>query len=161
MDENFTLDEFIQFAEYQKNVNHIDIDTIINNLNNDGLQKKLDDYAETRLYLNAQIDVEKKLINERKEKIKSFERQLETINDKLVTLFNVLGVDELKGLAFRHKTALSYSTEIVNEELIPDEFKTTETITKIDKNAIKKLLREGEIITGAKLNSTWKVRAKV
>lgn len=40
----------------------------------------------------------------------------------------------------------SESLDIINPDTVPDEFKTTETIEKIDKNAIKKAMKEGQTV---------------
>ena len=45
----------------------------------------------------------------------------------------------------------SESVEIENSELLPDEYVTVEVVEKADKNAIKRDLRAGKEISGAKL----------
>ena len=54
----------------------------------------------------------------------------------------------------------SSSLEVVNESLVPKEFKQ-ETITiSIDKNAIKKAIKEGEIVAGVALIANSNIQIK-
>lgn len=54
----------------------------------------------------------------------------------------------------------SDSVTIVNENLIPDNFKSEVVTTKIDKMAIKKLLKQGEEVNGALLENKLNIQIK-
>lgn len=47
----------------------------------------------------------------------------------------------------------SKSVEVENVDLIPDEFVTYDTVSKVDKNEIKKRLNAGEVIAGVTLKT--------
>lgn len=47
----------------------------------------------------------------------------------------------------------SKSVEVENVDLIPDEFVTYDTVSKVDKNEIKKRLNSGEVIAGVTLKT--------
>lgn len=53
------------------------------------------------------------------------------------------------------------SVEILNEDLIPEKYKTIETITKIDKKSILSDLKENDInIEGVKINQTTSLKIR-
>ena len=91
-----------------------------------------------------------------------------TINNKISSLKdymeNCLRMLELRKV----KTSLNTisiqknppSIEILDETLIPEEFKSVETVTKIDKKALLKAIKDGEEISGANLKTSEGLRIR-
>lgn len=52
------------------------------------------------------------------------------------------------------------ATDITDADAIPDEYKEVETVTKIDKLAIRKALKEGKSVPGARLVDSQRVDIK-
>lgn len=88
---------------------------------------------------------------------KALERQNQRLMDYLTTAVTATGHDTVRTgkhvFKVKHK---SYVTEILDETVIPDEFKEQETTWKVDKAAIGKLIRSGKEVPGAQVVENFK-----
>ena len=125
------------------------------------LTEKLENIVSFIKSMNGDIEV---IDNE----IARLQARKKTINNKITSLKdyteNCLKMLDLKKV----KTSLNTisiqnnppSIEVVDEALIPDEFKSIETVTKIDKKAILKAIKEGSEIAGSRLSQTMSLRIR-
>lgn len=105
--------------------------------------------------LKAEVEAfkaEEKALTERR---KAKERRMEQLKEYLAFSMQTHGDRKLDTPKVRLSFRKSTSTEITDEKLVPDEFKTVETVVKIDKKklgaAIDKAMRNGtpDAIKGA------------
>lgn len=93
---------------------------------------------------------EEKALTERR---KAKERRVEQLKEYLSFSMQAHGDRKLDTPKVRLSFRKSTSTEITDEKLVPDEFKTVETVVKIDKKrlgaAIDKAMKDGGTIKGA------------
>ena len=125
------------------------------------LNDKLENIVAFIKSLNGDIEV---IDNE----VARLQARKKTINNKITSLKsymeNCLVMLDLK----RVKTSLNTisiqnnppSIEVLDESLIPNEFKSVETVTKIDKKGLLKAIKGGEEIIGAKLSQTSSLRIR-
>lgn len=107
-------------------------------------------YIKNAESLIAAIDEEKKRLDEMK---KIGERKLEKFKTYVQDNMKRLGIAEIPTSLGSLKVAKNpISIEVVDETLVPDEFRATKVITSIDKTAIKNHFKEtGEIVAGTKV----------
>ena len=117
--------------------------------------KKTDNMVRYRLNIDDQKAVAIKHLKKLADYIKSLESQGEQFDDHASDLLDRLKVGSLQGdlysIKFRKPVKVLH---IINEDLIPQEFKWFDSSIdpgKIDKMKIKKAIKVGEIIAGVKL----------
>lgn len=103
--------------------------------------------------LSAEVDAfkaEEKALTERR---KAKERRMEQLKYYLAFSMQTHGDKKLDTPKVRLSFRKSTRTEITDEKLVPDEFKTVETVVKIDKKklgaAIDEAAKDGNAIDGA------------
>nr|UVX73238.1 MAG: hypothetical protein [Bacteriophage sp.] len=103
--------------------------------------------------LNAEVaafKAEEKALTERR---KAKERRVEQLKEYLAFSMQAHGDKKLDTPKVRLSFRKSTRIEITDEKLVPDEFKTVETVVKIDKKklgaAIDKAMKDGGSIKGA------------
>jgi len=69
-------------------------------------------------------------------------------------------VEELKTPTLKINFRKSQTVEILDEDLIPKEFKTVKVTTSISKAEIKKAIKNGELVVGADLINHKKIQIK-
>ena len=69
-------------------------------------------------------------------------------------------VEELKTPTLKINFRKSQTVEILDEDLIPKEFKTVKVTTSISKAEIKKAIKNGELVVGADLIDHKKIQIK-
>lgn len=79
------------------------------------------------------------------------EKKLKRLKEYMVLCLKQANINKLEtGIGRISLRKVPVSVEI-DENLIPNEYKEIQTVSKTDKNYIKKLLLEGEVIKGARL----------
>lgn len=86
-----------------------------------------------------------------KERRAAIENRVERLSEYLGQCLRIANKDAYENA--RHKVTFrkSEAVEIIDESLIPAEFKITKTTNTVDKVAIKEAIKDGEIIDGATL----------
>lgn len=117
------------------------------------LAEKTDQVAHFRESLFKYTELLQDKINELKIRQSQIEKQIDNFDNYVMTCMNINGRDEFKGQFCKiKKRNPTLKVEIYNEELIPIEFiKVPEAKPTIMVAEIAKLLKQGEIIDGAKL----------
>lgn len=93
----------------------------------------------------AGLKTEEKNLAERR---KSKERLADNLENYLAQVLNCHKFETAKCVISWRK---SQAVSIIDEGAIPAEYKTIETLSKVDKNAIKNAIKMGELIDGAEL----------
>jgi len=111
--------------------------------------------------MNASVDALKKHEKDIKDKRIRFEKRNEWLKNYLLRGMQDVGITEIECDYFtikQHKNP--DSVWIFDENLVPDKYKKTIEVIKIDKVAMAKDLKEGETIDGAKLHHGWRLAIK-
>lgn len=102
--------------------------------------------------MNGDIDCLSNEIKRLQERKKVIENRKAKLREYLLYNMEKSGVTKIECPFFTASIRKgSESVEIENGELLPDEYVTVEVVEKADKNAIKRDLRAGKEINGAKL----------
>lgn len=91
---------------------------------------------------------------------KRLERKCERLEGILMN--SLIQNDEMKASSPRFEAKIRYAdnTEIEDESLIPEEYLVTKTEVKPDKTAIKKAIKEGKEVAGARIVSVPHINIK-
>lgn len=127
----------------------------------DEFNEKADNIARFIKDLNATAlsikEEETRLANRRR----SFENRANGLKEYLESNMKAMNIKKVKTNFFTFNIqANPSSVEIIDESVIPEEFKTTETVVKIDKKAILKALKEEAEIDGVKIKQTEGLRIR-
>lgn len=94
------------------------------------------------------------LKNEKKSidaQIKRVEASIKRMNELADFVMKASGEDRLSGMHHYFRKQSSTAVKITDESLIPEEFKSTEIKTSVDKSKLLQELRSGKTIPGAEL----------
>ncbi len=127
------------------------------------LKEKADHYAYTLQRFEGETIP---FLKKRAEKFSSASRRIERFCDflraNIKTNLQRNGITELRASSFAFKLSKTKpNLKIDAEDLIPEDFKYTETKTLIDKESLRLALDAGEIITGAHLEEGVALRIGV
>ena len=155
------LQELMEMDEFRGNV---DIEEALSGIQGQ-LEDKVDNIGNLIVNISLPIAMLKAEEQRLKERRTNIEKEVERIKDWLSTEIKKLDKDG-KGVRIEgklHTVTLSKSSfnkldESINLDLIPDEFKKVEV--KVDKQALKKALKEGAEIEGARLVESRSFRIK-
>ncbi len=81
----------------------------------------------------------------------SLEKLSDGVKQRIKDAMQIMGKDEITGQDFRFKLSNTAGSLKLNEELIPDSYMIVETITRPDKERIKKEVQAGKEIPGAEI----------
>lgn len=84
-------------------------------------------------------------------------KRLKTVLSESMQQFEV---EELKTPTLKINFRKSQTVEIIDEDLIPKEFKTVKVTTSISKAEIKKAIKNGELVVGADLKNHKNLQIK-
>lgn len=94
-----------------------------------------------------------------REKQKSVKKKIDSVKEYLKFSLISMGKDKVKGELFTVSFRKSSAVIIDDESIIPDKFKSFETICKVDKNEIKKAFADGNV-TGAHIQENLNLSIK-
>lgn len=107
--------------------------------------------------INALKDEEKRLQAKRK----ALENKVVSIKRYLEEQLKVMGLSKVQGNLFTVSIQKNpQSVNILNEDLIPEQFKEVVTTTKIDRKELLAALKEGQEIEGAEIKQTESLRIR-
>ena len=120
-------------------------------LTRENLQAKAIDYG----YMIKSLDDESDLFAKEIKRLQERKKQIDNLKDKLCNnLSNAMqefGIVEIKGKTIRLSFRKSESVEIVDVDLIPDDFKIVKTLIEPDKKYIKQAIKDGVKVEGARI----------
>ena len=106
---------------------------------------------------NAAIDAEIERLQSLK---KRNSRNIEKVKSNILWFMQQNNVDTIKSDLATFSKRKTESTEIENIELLPQEFITIKQTFTPDKTAIKKAIKEGREVTGAKVITNYSLQIK-
>jgi hypothetical protein len=120
----------------------------------DGIEGQLQDKAVNVAKFMQNLDATAKAIKEAEQKMakrrKAIENRAQWIKDYLKNNMQAAGITKIESPWFRLAIQKNpEAVEITDENLLPDEFKTEVVTTKIDKSAIKQVIKDGVSVPGA------------
>lgn len=118
----------------------------------DAREVKLDNIAYLIEKSKMQADFLKNKIKELKKAKKVLDNKQKSLKEYMTAVLDEAGIKELQTANHILQTRNFKKRTIVDQlEDLPDEYKKTETVVKVDYNALYKALKNGEEITGAHL----------
>ena len=126
----------------------------------DQLQSKSIGYAvviRAMEYQNATIDAEIKRLQDHK---RTRTNTVERLKNALSMAMQVCGMEVIEDATTKITFRKSQTLEIIDETKVPKKYKTQVVTTKIDKNAIKADMKNGDIIKGVELITNQNLQIK-
>ena len=130
----------------------------------DVLNVELEEKAKNIFMLIKNIEAPVVAIDEEIKRLTEMKRSYQTKANNLVNYISYTmqknGIDEVKCDIVRFFFRKSEALEITDESLIPEEYIKTKEVKTVDKNAIKKDIKEGKEINGAyiKVNKNLQIK---
>lgn len=158
-----------ELTEMYKNIwdlvedDEVDLDTLETALSQveDNLEVKAENIAKLIKGIDGDIDTLKAEEKRLADKRRVLENKQKNIKGYLENQLRVMGIDKVKTPLFT--VALQKnppSVEIVNEDLIPEQFKKTVTTTTIVKKDLLEALKSGQVIEGAEIKQGKSLRIR-
>jgi hypothetical protein len=128
---------------------------------NDTIEVKAENYAKIIRNLEGNVNMLKAEIERLNSRKKSIEGNIDRLKENLKQSMILTGKEKIKTGLFNITVANNpVALNVFDESKIPENFFTYETIKKMDKSAIKDLLKAGQVIEGAELTQGKGLRIK-
>ena len=128
----------------------IDEQTFIDTLEAIGTEEKIEGYCQVIKNLQADLDMFKAEADRIADRMKPIKNNIDRMKESLLAFLKASGQDKVKAGTFAVSIGTSKATNILDEALIPTEYKTPQP-DKIDKTAIKKAIESGLTVAGAEI----------
>ena len=128
----------------------IDEQTFKDTLEAIGTNEKVEAYCQVIKELQGDFDKYKAEADRLAARMKTAKNGIDRMKESLLTFLQVSGQDKVKAGTFTVSIGTSKATNILDEALIPSEYKTPQP-DKIDKTAIKKAIESGLEVAGAEV----------
>lgn len=128
----------------------IDEQTFKDTLEAIGTEEKIEGYCQVIKNLQADLDMFKAEADRIADRMKPIKNNIDRMKESLLTFLKVSGQDKVKAGTFAVSIGTSKATNILDEALIPTEYKTPQP-DKIDKTAIKNAIESGLTVAGAEI----------
>ena len=86
--------------------------------------------------------------------------KIKSLKDRLSNAMQFLGIDKYDLTLFNLSFRKSESVEVLEVELLDDEFKRSKTVVEADKTAIKKAIKDGRQVAGATIKESISLQVK-
>ena len=137
----------------------IDEQTFKDTLEAMGATEKVENYCKIIKQFQSDVEMFKGELDRLTARKKTAENGVERMKAALLDFMNASGQDKVKAGTFSVSTATTQAVEIVDERVIPSIYLVAQP-PKISKDAIKKALKGGEKVNGAKLIDNKGVRIR-
>lgn len=137
----------------------IDEQTFADTLEAIGTEEKIEGYCHVIKELQSDYDKFKAESDRLSARMKTAKNGIDRMKESLLTFLRVSGQNKVKAGTFAVSIGTSKSTNILDEALIPTEYKTPQ-LDKIDKIAIKKAIESGVEVSGAEIIINESVRIR-
>ena len=128
----------------------IDEQTFKDTLEAIGTEEKIEGYCQIIKNLQADLDMFKVEADRIADRMKPIKNNIDRMKDSLLAFLRASGQDKVKAGTFSVSIGTSKQINILDEALIPNEYKTPQP-DKIDKTAIKKAIESGVVVLGAEI----------
>lgn len=137
----------------------IDEQTFLDTLEAIGTEEKIEGYCQVIKELQGDFDKYKAEADRLAARMKTAKNGIDRMKDSLLTFLKASGQAKVKAGTFAVSIGTSKQTNILDEALIPIEFKAPQP-DKIDKTAIKKAIESGVEVLGAEIITNESVRIR-
>lgn len=124
-----------------------------------GTEKKIEGYCQVIKELQGDFEKYKAEADRLTARMKTTKNSIDRMKDSLLAFLQATGQSKVKAGTFAVSIGQSKATNILDESLIPAEFKTPQP-DKIDKTAIKKAIESGQAVLGAEIIINESVRIR-
>lgn len=124
-----------------------------------GATEKIEGYCQVIKELQGDLDKFKAEADRIAARMKTTKNGIDRMKDSLLAFLKASGQDKVKAGTFGVSIGKSEQTNILDEALIPAEFKIPQP-DKIDKTAIKNAIKNGEAVSGAEILINESVRIR-
>ena len=128
----------------------IDEQTFKDTLEAIGTEDKIEGYCQVIKNLQADLDMFKAEADRIADRMKPIKNNIDRMKESLLAFLKASGQDKVKAGTFAVSIGTSKAINILDEALIPTEYKTPQP-DKIDKTAIKKAIESGLTVAGAEI----------
>lgn len=157
-----TLYEMTENARYLYELlqaEEIDEQTIADTLEAMGIDEKLESYGKIIRQMQADADMFKAELDRLSVKKKSADNAVERMKKAVKDFMEASGQEKAKAGAFSFYLATTQAVNITDEKRIPADYLIPQP-DKIDRNSIKKALKDGVEVAGAELVTNVGVRMR-
>lgn len=137
----------------------IDEQVFLDTLEAIGTGEKIESYCHIIKELQGDFEKFKAEADRLAARMKTAKNGIDRMKDSLLSFLRVSGQNKVKAGTFTVSIGTSKQTNILDEALIPTEFKTPQP-DKIDKTAIKRAIESGQAVTGAEIIINESVRIR-
>ncbi len=137
----------------------IDEQTYLDTLEAIGAEEKVENYCKVLKELQADFDKFKAETDRLATRMKTTNNGIDRMKDSLLSFLKGSGQEKVKAGTFTVSIGVSKQTNIIDERLIPAEFRTPQP-DKLDKTAIKKAIESGINVLGAEIITNESVRIR-
>ena len=137
----------------------IDEQTYLDTLEAIGTEEKVEGYCQVIKELQADLDKFKAESDRLAARMKTTKNGIDRMKNSLLAFLSASGQSKVKAGTFSVSIGTSKQTNIIDESLIPAEFKIPQP-DKIDKKAIKDAIESGNIVEGAEIVINESVRIR-
>jgi hypothetical protein len=137
----------------------IDEQTFIDTLEAIGTEDKIEGYCQVLQELQADFDKFKAESDRLAARMKTAKNGIDRMKNSLLSFLNASGQSKVKAGTFTVSIGKSKQTKILDENLIPMEYKIPQPY-KIDKTSIKAAIESGTIVQGAEIVINESVRIR-
>jgi hypothetical protein len=120
----------------------------------------MESYCKAIRCYESDIDGIKSEMERLKARKESSEKAVQRMKEAMLNAMTTFGMDKIQAGTFKIGTRKSQSLDVLDEALVPDKFKSEVTTIKVDKNAIKDAIKNGEQVEGVKLNDNTNLTIK-
>lgn len=128
----------------------IDEQAFLDTLEAIGTEEKIEGYCQVIKELQGDFDKFKAESDRLTARMKTAKNGIDRMKDSLLAFLRASGQSKVKAGTFAVSIGTSKATNILDEALIPAEYKTPQP-DKIDKTAIKKAIESGLTVAGAEI----------
>ena len=128
----------------------IDEQVFLDTLDAIGTEEKIEGYCQVIKELQGDFEKYKTEADRLMARMKTAKNGIDRMKETLLSFLKASKQNKVKVGTFCVSVGTSEQTNIIDETLIPTEFKTPQP-DKIDKSAIKKAIKNGEVIPGAEI----------
>lgn len=128
----------------------IDEQVFLDTLEAIGTGEKIESYCHVIKELQGDLEKFKAEMDRLTARMQPIKNNIERMKNSLLAFLRASGQDKVKAGTFTVSIGTSKGTNILDEALIPTEFKTPQP-DKIDKTAIKKAIESGVAVAGAEI----------
>ena len=137
----------------------IDEQTFTDTLEAIGTEEKIESYCHVIKELQSDFDKFKAEADRIAERMKPIKNNIDRMKESLLMFLKASGQSKVKAGTFTVNIGTSKATNILDESLIPTEFKIPQP-DKVDKTAIKKAIENGATVLGAEIVINESVRIR-